>query len=143
MRKKFYFIGKTFFSQSELNYSDNEQANSLLKKADIQLANLNSQTVGSIIDVLYEGGILKQLFEIVLKKEKRGWRGVWNFFRKDEKEIILKMTNSKIAEVAIDFFIFKSSWFTHLINSAQKSDSPIMKMIATMNQSHIEKSLTR
>jgi len=60
MKKQFYKISNTFYSQDELSYKDNEQVNNLLKAADIKLSLLNEQTIGTILDMLYEGGTLKK-----------------------------------------------------------------------------------
>ena len=145
MKKQFYKISNTFYSQDELSYRDNEQVNNLLKAADIKLSLLNEQTIGTILDMLYEGGTLKKIFSIILKRETKGLKGLYNLFfgsKKTIEEQIDTMTNSQIAEIGVHFFCFKSSWWTALMRSANNSNSPLTNMMLAMNSSLTKKDFT-
>lgn len=128
-----YKIKNTYWYQDELEYVENEKVNEIIKDSGIDLSKLNETDIRVVVDKLYEGDLLKRLFNIVLKPYNKGYRRIYNIIYKSKIPIVERMTNTEISEVLLDFFLYKASWLMNLINSAMKSDSMLSKMTTAMN----------
>lgn len=133
--RKIYFISGGFWYQEELKFVENEKVREILR-GKISLENVNAEKLGEIVDKLYKDGILKELIPIVLKKYKGiNFYSLWNklFCHKlTSNNIIEKMTDTQIARVMVDFFIFKTNWLMSLFDSQSKSTWNLMKAIPNL-----------
>ena len=122
-----YIIKGIVFVQDELGYVEDGQVKGLLRDKLDNLT-IDEATLSTIFDSLYDEGILRKLFAIILKPDRStilrrilsrlmSWRhGV------DVKDPILSMKNSEIAQVLVDFFDCNVSWMKNLKTSAHGSD---------------------
>lgn len=125
MKPKRYKIAGTYWIQKELKFRDNEKVRKILR-GKIDLNDLSESKFGEIIDKLYDGGILREIMPIILKEDpnplKRAWNSLIYRFRSIDKENMIQyMTDSEIARVAVDFFLFKSAWLTNLMPFGERS----------------------
>jgi len=141
-----YKIKGVNYFQDELTFLENEKVNLLFKNNGIDLSIINSTIVGELIDKMYEQGVLKDLFRIILKIDSTTLKKkIENkFYRRKNnlpENIIEVMTNSDIAVVMVDFFLYKIQWLASLMTSLEKSGSTDTKKIAEL-LSHLKKQST-
>lgn len=117
--RKRYKIAGTLWYQKELTYGEDLELRPVLKVVSEKFGS-GSATMSELIDLAFEGEVLKQLIHVVLKPyEPTPYHKVRNWLNArargiDRSEILLVMTNSQVAEVLADFFAVNTRWIVDL-----------------------------
>lgn len=117
--RKIYKIKGTTWEQRDLLYHENELVRPLMKDKFNSERIANGQ-IGELFDDIYSAGILKPLFKVVLKPYGRSRFQRWRNARRmaalkiqTGDDLLQYMTDSEIAKVLIDFFIYRTRWITN------------------------------
>jgi hypothetical protein len=123
-----YRINGVNFLQRELNFKEYERCKKImLDKVDA--FKLPDEQYKKIIDELYDRGILKELFQVILKlDEPNVLARIINRIRvrlsgTDLENIIGTMQGSAIARVVTDFFLCNKAWTTNLLFLSESLNS--------------------
>lgn len=118
------FNGKKY-RQEELTFEELGKVREIVKGSFLDTNYLNEQNVVSLIDDIYDKGLLEQVFAIVLKPIKNPLL----FWKKDNIETPLKdMKTSEIARVCVDFFTLNFAWISNFLNTGNNLTSTIQTL---------------
>lgn len=135
MRK--YRIGGVSFYQDELKFQDNELVRDVLRDANINVHDTVSLEIGKLLDSLYDKKVLQKIIPVILKPYEPNafyrWRNARGYKKNNftQETAVQIMTDSEIARVMIDFFIYKSLWIQNLtsLNGLLNSSKAIRWMM--------------
>lgn len=138
--KKTYFIAGMFWKQTELTFRENEQVREILK-GKLSMNECTTEKLGMLVERLYEGGVLRELIPLILKPDHSNvFKRLWNiiicsFTGTSRTNVLERMTDSDIAKVMLDFFVFKTLWLQRLLNITTGSGLSLsMKLRAWKNK---------
>jgi len=115
-----YKFGGIKFVQEELTFEELGQVRALVKNSFLNINYLNDSNIVKIVDDMYDKGLLKDVFKIILKP----FIPKWKFWIKEPEKIevpLNKMKTSEIARVIVDFFIYNFGWINNFLTSGNNS----------------------
>ena len=125
---RYQFKGVRFY-QAELNYREFERVKAIMQ-GKMDAFKLPDEKYSKVVNELYDRGILKDLFQVILKQDVNGQYAEWINKRRarragmDFDNIIASLTGSEVARVLTDFFLCNKAWTTNLLLLSNALSSP-------------------
>jgi hypothetical protein len=119
-----YKINGKKYKQEELTFEELGKVREIVKGSFLDTSYLNEQNIVSLIDDIYDKGLLEQVFAIVLKPVKNPLL----FWKNGVESPLKNMKTSEIARVCVDFFTLNFSWINNFLNTGDSLTSTIQTL---------------
>jgi len=123
---RIYRLGLGLYYMRPLTFGENLRVTDIMRKK-LGTRQVGDVSVADILDVMYEGGGISQLFTIVLKPLFRSQAPV--------HEVLLGLQREKVSRILSDFFVLNPDWLVRLTtlalltNMTPERRDLLMKMI--------------
>jgi hypothetical protein len=119
-----YKLNGKKYRQEELTFEELGKVREIVKGSFLDTSYLNEQNIVSLIDDMYDKGLLEQVFAIVLKPVKNHFM----FWKNGVESPLKNMKTSEIARVCVDFFTLNFAWINNFLNTGNNLTSTIQTL---------------
>jgi hypothetical protein len=142
----YYRFGGVDFYQSELLYDEYAVCRTILREK-VKLFEMSHETMGQVLDQLYEQGLLIELINYILRERKSVRNIVLNPFKRilrryNPKNKAGLLTAQQLAQVIADFFALNVGWTTNLLVLPKELDMTLMQKQAEKGLSQLMRFIT-